>query len=106
MEIKLRCENCHDLVGIDEINIRCIKHDEEDFIYQMKEAISSCATHSYLWTDKDGYVGFDSDKDLENYLIGVRKGFMDALFWICEYFGEASFFETLEFIQSEWRKKK
>lgn len=106
VEIKCGCYNCKEYFDQSEITGRCNTCEEDAFNEQIKEAINRCIEHSYLWTDKDGYCGFETEKDLENYLIGVRRGFMDALFWICDYFGEVDFFEELNFIQPEWIKKK
>ena len=51
--------------------------------------------HKYEWEDKDFYVGFKSEEDKETYLLGVKKGFYSAVFWMADYLDIVSEFEKL-----------
>lgn len=107
IDVKFQCGDCNKTIPGSDVIVRCDSCDELCF---HREALQECLenatkTKSWLWEDKSGYVGFDSDKELECFLLGIRKGYSDALFDVCDYFGMMQFFDTLEFKEPSWREK-
>jgi hypothetical protein len=107
VDIKFQCGDCDETIPEENTILRCSECDEK-YIAQdtLKDAIKEAVQQSWLWTHKEDYCGFDSEKELETFLHGVQKGYYDALFEICDHFGIIEFFETLEFEKADWNKEK
>jgi len=95
--IKGQCEDCgKETNNVDEFYLHCTNCHNKLDIKDFQEALkSTMKNHTYLWTDKDGYGGFKDDKEKEMFMTGVKKGFIDALFWMADELGQVDFFETL-----------
>jgi hypothetical protein len=70
---------------------------------ELEKSINWVSDKCYHWTDKDIYDGFQTEKEKEIFMRGVKKGFGDALFWIADYFDCIGYFE--DNIEDKFRKK-
>ncbi len=97
IEIRIDCEciACDEKVDMKEITYTCESCIEEQYNEGLKEAIEEVYNKDYLYKDKDDYVGFESDKETEIFMKGIKRGMHNALFWICDYYGQVEFFEKL-----------
>lgn len=104
--IKYECVECHKEFDEDDAIIsiceECQIIDQDETI---REVVTEISKKDYLWCDKEGYVGFNNDHEKEIFLDGIRKGIQDALFFVCDMYGEIEFFEKIIFTMPEWKMK-
>jgi len=98
-EIKMTCDDCNKSKAGFSFVICCDTCFENKIDSYIKSAIENSLTdHTYLWTNKEDYIGFDSDKEKEIFLSGVKKGFDWGVFWIADEFGSNAieFYEQMQ----------
>lgn len=61
-----------------------------DEIYELIKKVAFNNDHEF---DPEYYGGFDTEKEKETYINGVKKGFSDAIFWLCDRIGYVGHFE-------------
>lgn len=96
IKITCGCNECGKNIDLLDEDFVCVSCKGKTEIAIIKCAVKHAFTHDYIWTDKEGYVGFITEADKEVYLRGVKYGFKQALFWICDYYDEIEFWEKLE----------
>ena len=96
IEITTICFDCAEKFDIDYAYIRCGECDDKREPIDDEYLINHLSKNDYIWKDKDGYVGFENEKELNLYLKGVEKGYKDCLFWLADYLGKVVLFENLE----------
>jgi len=79
----------------DTANIICNECRDKFDSFDIQQAILDASEKDYLWIDREGYVGFKSEEEKTYFMRGVKKGYMDALFWIADYFDEVNYFEAV-----------
>lgn len=88
VEISGTCLDCNKSLNEYQMHVRC--SGCTDNLYSLEDietAIQSITTNDYHWKDKEDYEGFDSEDEKEIFMSGIKKGYSDALFHICDYFG-------------------
>lgn len=104
VEIKCTCQDCDKEFDEYSVNIQCEECSEKITQEEIKRCVVEVSKKSYLWKSKDCYTGFESEKDLETYLTGLRRGYENALFWLCDHFGLVEFYEKeIELENCGWR---
>ena len=105
IEITCKCQRCGSKIDPEEVVTYCDDCDNEIFTTQeIEEAINSVSDKDYHWTSKDIYDGFDTEKEKEIFMKGVKHGFCNALFWVCDYFDCIEYFE--DNIEDKFRRKE
>ena len=99
------CQQCFEEIDLDDSNIFCKECNGKLFpADDLELAIEEVSDKKYHWESRDGYIGFNSEEDLTLFLDGVKQGYSDALFWMCDYFGMVEFFE--DSIANKFRNSK
>lgn len=92
ISISLDCIECEEENYIEDINFTCEECLKKTSNLAVKEAIE----HSYNnkpWESKS--FEFNSDEEKKHFLMGVKFGVEDALFWVADYYDESQFLEKL-----------
>jgi len=90
------CDSCNKIYD-NEIftNVMCDGCLEKHSTVEIREALKKVIKNHYLWNDRDVYSGC-SEEEKTIYMKGVKKGYLDALFWMADYFDEIEYWEKLE----------
>ena len=91
--ISCTCTYCDKKIDDDEEIILCPSCEENGWQEVVKASVRYALEHEYVWKDKDDYVGFDSEKEHEAFMLGLAKGVSDALFWVCDRQDMVGFYE-------------
>lgn len=106
VEVFFECYKCqHKFEDTDGIFF-CDSCNESEMVNEFKAAIKNAAEHKYIWQDKEHYVGWDSEKEKEIFMRGVRKGFWDALFFIASYLEDEKFVRFYEKLEEKKDKEE
>ena len=94
IEIKIECNECKKKIVDDwpyNIGIFICNECEEklwnriDFDKYIRELFEKIASnHDHSWLDKEMYIGWDTEKEKEIFMRGIRHGFFHAL-WAIAY---------------------
>ncbi|HEY2811763.1 MAG TPA: hypothetical protein VGJ00_10305 [Rhabdochlamydiaceae bacterium] len=105
VEIKGKCLSCDETSNDDQLHVYCSNCSNE--LYKLEDieyAIESITTNDYHWTDREFYVGFKDEEEKDLFLRGIKKGFSDALFHLCDYFGTMHIFD--DFCKKYYKEKE
>jgi hypothetical protein len=94
VEMKSKCLNCDESLSEDKFYIYCDNCSNELYkLEDIENGINSIIENDYHWTGRDFYDGFKDEEEKDLFLYGVKKGFSDALFHLCDYFGTMHIFD-------------
>lgn len=99
VEVLIKCQECEDFMDAVEENFVCRYCYEKLHTELIKDAAREAIIDAFEYRpkkeDKTHYVGFSSEEDKKSFLLGLRSGYREALFWICDSFDIVEFFEQL-----------
>lgn len=96
------CDECNKKGELEEMKLRCGNCQGETYTPEhIQNCLKKVSEKTYLWQDRDSYIGFKSEEEKTIYLRGVERGVAMALFFVADWFDEIEFFQKL----SVWSKK-
>ena len=90
----IECDSCDKTIDEMESNILCNECHQSSLNVSMITLLDILTEKCAYILDGDGIIGFDSEKEKENFLRGARYGYSQAFFNIC--YEDDSFIKTYE----------
>ncbi len=82
---------------IETINIyQVICYNCEKYWYEEKDiktAFDDVIDDYQPWKNHEGYIGFKNEELKDSYMKGIKEGYRQSFFHLCDYFGIIDFYE-------------
>lgn len=107
IEIKFTCDKCDK--SFDEIDSNvycdnCDNNNNDEYAYNtIKNAVKLAYEHKFEWENKEDCIGFKSDEERDIFLSGKKKGYLNALFWVCDFMGDDGIEFFQEMAKEDWK---
>lgn len=95
IDVTIACDVCTKYFDDVCVNTLCKQCEDNYFVIPIKDVLQTLIAKKYIWENKEGYGGFDNEAEKELYMMGVKKGYFDALFWLSDYFDIVELFEKM-----------
>jgi hypothetical protein len=94
VNLSAKCLDCSIKMKEDNFFVYCSSCVDHKYrLEDIKEAIENVLENDFTFDDKENYSRFECEKDRDLFLSGMKNGFIDALFWLTNYFGISDEFD-------------